>query len=49
MQLENDVPWWLEADLVTDEERDAELDDDRVDEHGFDEEEISACTPTWRA
>ena len=28
-----------------DEERDAELDDDRVDEYGVDEEEISASTP----
>ena len=35
----------LEADLVTDEERDAELDDGRADEHGFDEVEISACAP----
>ena len=35
----------LEADLVMDEERDAELDDDRVDEHGVDEEETSACAP----
>ena len=34
----------IEADLVTDEERDAELDDDSV-EHGVDEKEISACAP----
>ena len=27
-----------------DEEHDAELEDDHVDEHGVDEEEISACT-----
>ena len=33
----------LDADLVTDEDRDAELDDDRVD--GVDEGEISACAP----
>ena len=35
----------LEADLVTDEERDVELDDDRVDKHAVDVEEISACAP----
>ena len=32
----------LDADIVMDGERDAELDDDRVDEHGVDEGEISA-------
>ena len=35
----------LDADLVADEERDVELDDDSVDEHGVDKEEISACAP----
>ena len=35
----------LEEDLATDEKRDAELDNDRVDEHGVDEEESSACAP----
>ena len=35
----------LDADLVTDKERDVEFDDDRVDEHGVDEGEISACAP----
>ena len=35
----------LEADLVMDGERDTDLDDDPVDEHGVDEEEISACAP----
>ena len=31
-------------DLAADEEHDAELDDDRVEEHGADEGETSACT-----
>ena len=35
----------LEVDLVTDEERDVELDDDHVDNHEVHEEEISACAP----
>ena len=39
----------LEADLVTNEELEVELDDELVDDHGdnleVDEEKISACTP----
>ena len=35
----------LDADLVTDKERDAELDDDCLDEHEVDEDEVSACAP----
>ena len=35
----------LDADLVADEERDAELDEDNGDELEVDEEEISACAP----
>ena len=36
---------WLEADLVADEERDAELDEDHGEDLEVDEEEISACAP----
>ena len=35
----------LEADLVVDEERDVELDEDHGDDLEVDEEEISACAP----
>ena len=35
----------LEADLVADEERDVELDEDHGDDLEVDEEEISACAP----
>ena len=39
----------LEADLVTNEELEVELDDELVDDHGdnleVDEEKISACAP----
>ena len=35
----------LEADLVADEERDAELDEDHGDDLEVDEEEISTCAP----
>ena len=35
----------LDADLVADDELDVELDEDRVEEHEVDEEEISACAP----
>ena len=35
----------LEADLVADEERGAELDEGHGDELEIDEEEIGACTP----
>ena len=35
----------LDADVVADEERDAELDEDHGDELEVDEEEISACAP----